>query len=187
MPLPRLLGRINRRLTNPILWPIVARLPGAGFGRIVHVGRRSGRVYRTPMLGFGQGDRVVFALTYGSRTQWVQNVLASGRCDFETRRGTRHLVEPRLFRDANPQFVPSVIGAILRGLHAHVFLELRILPEAKFRGVGQRAKRAANGRRDDRVGTGGRSAAAAAAWAESAASIWCFNDRPIGVRASHSR
>ena len=88
MPLPRQLGRINRRVTNPILWPIVARLPRSGFGRVVHVGRRTGRVYRTPMLGFRHGDGLVFALTYGQRTQWVQNVIAAGACT--SRRAARH-------------------------------------------------------------------------------------------------
>ncbi len=127
MPLPRRLGRINRRVTNPILWPIVTRLPRSGFGRIVHVGRSSGRVYRTPMLGFRDGDRIVFALTYGPRTQWVQNVLAVGACDFETHRGTRHLVEPRLFHDPEPRFVPPIVRRILGGLKADDFLEMRVV------------------------------------------------------------
>jgi deazaflavin-dependent oxidoreductase (nitroreductase family) len=127
MPLPRRLGRFNRRVTNPILWPIVTRLPRSGFGRIIHVGRRSGRVYRTPMLGFREGDRIVFALTYGRETQWVHNVLAVGGCDFETRRGTRHLVEPRLFHDLEPRFLPSIVRRILGALNAHDFLEMRVV------------------------------------------------------------
>ena len=126
MPLPRRLGRINRRVTNPILWPIVTRLPRSGFGRIVHVGRRSGRVYRTPMLGFRDGDRIVFALTYGPGTHWVQNVLAAGACDFETRRGTRHLVEPRLFHDPERRFVPPIVRRILGALRADDFLRMRV-------------------------------------------------------------
>lgn len=126
MPLPQVLGRINRRVTNPILWPIVARLPRSDFGRIVHVGRRSGRVYRTPMLGFARGDRIVFALTYGPRTQWVRNVLAAGSCDFEMRRLTRHLVEPRLVHDRERRLVPPLIGRVLGWLGVDDFLEMRV-------------------------------------------------------------
>ena len=126
MPLPQLLGRINRRVTNPILWPIVGRLPRSGFGRIVHVGRRTGRVYRTPMLGFGRGDRIVFALTYGPHTQWVRNVLAAGSCDFETRRSTRHLVEPRLVHDPERRLVPPMVGSVLGWLGVDDFLEMRV-------------------------------------------------------------
>ena len=135
MPLPRQLGRINRRVTNPILWPIVARLPRSGFGRVVHVGRRTGRVYRTPMLGFRHGDGVVFALTYGPKTQWVQNVLAAGACDFETRREIRHLIEPRLVHDPARALVPRIVRPILGVLGANDFLELRVASKGPISGV----------------------------------------------------
>ena len=131
MPLPLRLARLNRRLTNPVLWPIVARLPGLGFGRIVHVGRRSGRRYRTPMLAFRRGQRVVFALTYGRRTEWLQNVLAAGSCDFETRHGTLHLVEPRPFRDPDRRPVPAVVRPVLGWIHAADFLEMRVAADAR--------------------------------------------------------
>ncbi len=124
MPLPRALGRFNRRVTNPILWPIVSRLPG--FGRIVHVGRRSGQVYRTPMLGFVDGVRIVFALTYGPDAQWVQNVIAAGACDYETRRSTRHLVEPRRIHDPARRRVPPIVGRALGILGVDDFLEMRV-------------------------------------------------------------
>lgn len=126
MPLPRSLGRFNRWVTNPILWPILGRLPGSAFGRVVHVGRRTGRVYRTPMLAFPDGERIVFALTYGPDAQWVQNVLAAGSCDFETRRGTHHLVEPRLFQDPTCPAIPPLIRRILGILRADDLLELII-------------------------------------------------------------
>jgi deazaflavin-dependent oxidoreductase (nitroreductase family) len=126
MPLPHRLGQINRHLTNPILWPILSRLPGSGFGRIAHVGRQSGRAYRTPMLGFRDGDSVVFALTYGAGTQWVRNVLAAGACDFETRRGTHHLVEPRLFHDPERRAVPPIVRRILGVIKADDFLRMRV-------------------------------------------------------------
>ena len=72
---PRRIARLSRRVANPILAPIVVRLPG--FGMLVHRGRRSGREYRTPVRSFRRGDRLVFALTYGTETDWVRNVLAA--------------------------------------------------------------------------------------------------------------
>ena len=135
MPLPSRLGRINRRVTNPILWPILTRLPGSSFGRIVHVGRRTGRVYRTPVLGFQRGDHIVFALTYGPGTQWVHNVIAEGACDWETRRGTRHLVEPRRFTDSARRSVPTVVGWVLTIIGADDFLEMRISVDAASEGM----------------------------------------------------
>lgn len=128
MPLPSQLGRFNQRVTNPILWPILSRLPGSGFGRIAHIGRRSGRAYRTPMLAFrdGDGNGVVFALTYGPGAQWVRNVLAAGECDFETRRGTRHLVEPQLFHDPERRSVPPIVRRALGVIRADDFLRMRV-------------------------------------------------------------
>jgi deazaflavin-dependent oxidoreductase (nitroreductase family) len=135
VPLPRVLGRFNRRVTNPVIWPVVARLPGSRFGRIVHVGRRSGRRYRTPVLAFRHDDRPVFALTYGPGTQWVRNVLGAGECDFETRRGTCRLVEPRLVRDPERRLVPRTVGRILGALRAYDFLEMRIASETQRPGI----------------------------------------------------
>jgi hypothetical protein len=58
---------------------------------------------------FRDGDRFVFALTYGSASDWVQNVLAAGRCELETRGRTYRLVEPRLFTDPSRRAVPSFV------------------------------------------------------------------------------
>jgi deazaflavin-dependent oxidoreductase (nitroreductase family) len=131
MPLPRVLGRINRRVTNPFLWPIVVRLPRSGFGRIVNIGRRTGRVYRTPMLGFRRADTIVFALTYGPAAEWLQNVLASGECEFEMQRGTIHLVEPRVFRDPDRRSLPRMVRPVLAALDADDFLEMRVVSERR--------------------------------------------------------
>ena len=130
MPLPLRIGRFNRRVTNPVLWPIVSRLPGSRFGRIVHAGRRSGRAYRTPMLAIPRPGRVVvFVLTYGPGAEWVRNVLVAGECEFEARRGTRHLIEPRLIHDPRRRLVPRPVGAILAVLGVSDFLEMRVAPE----------------------------------------------------------
>ncbi len=129
MPLPRSLGRFNQRVTDRILWPILAFMPRFGFGRIVHKGRLSGRVYRTPVLGFRHDDRIVFALTYGPETQWVQNVLVAGSCQFETRRQTRRLVEPRRFHDAERRSVPPIVGLALGVLRSDDFLEMRVVAD----------------------------------------------------------
>ena len=47
MPIPKAVARVNLRLTNPILMPLARRLPG--FAVVTHVGRRSGKAYRTPV------------------------------------------------------------------------------------------------------------------------------------------
>jgi deazaflavin-dependent oxidoreductase (nitroreductase family) len=124
VPLPAALGRFNRRVTNRILWPIVRWLPG--YGVVVHVGRRSGRTYRTPVLAFHRSERFVIALTYGPRTEWARNVLAAGGCLFETRAGAIRLAEPRAIHDEARAAVPALVRLPLRLLGAADFLELRV-------------------------------------------------------------
>ena len=80
MPLPRLIARVNRRVTNRLLGGLAQRLPG--FGVVIHTGRRSRRVH--PVNVFRRGDRYIIALTYGSNADWVRNVLANGGCTLET-------------------------------------------------------------------------------------------------------
>ncbi len=43
-----------------------------------HVGRRSGRIYETPVVAVEHDDSFLIALPYGQRTDWMKNVLASG-------------------------------------------------------------------------------------------------------------
>jgi deazaflavin-dependent oxidoreductase (nitroreductase family) len=131
VPLPRALARFNRRVTNPVLWPLVGRLPG--FGHVVHVGRRSGRVRRTPVLAFRAGDRVVFALTYGPATEWARNVLVAGGCRFRSGYGELQLTAPRRFVDPSGRAVPFVVRPILRILGARDFLELRVVGTSRHR------------------------------------------------------
>jgi deazaflavin-dependent oxidoreductase (nitroreductase family) len=123
MPLPKRLARFNRLVTNPVLRPIARRLPG--FAIVSHVGRRSGRAYRTPVNLYRSQDRYVIALTYGSDSQWVRNVLAAGAADIETRGQRLHLVEPEVVQDAQRYLVPGPVRPILRLANVSEFMLLQ--------------------------------------------------------------
>jgi deazaflavin-dependent oxidoreductase (nitroreductase family) len=43
-----------------------------------HTGRRSGTVYRTPVVAFRSAHGFVIPLPFGDRTQWAKNLLSSG-------------------------------------------------------------------------------------------------------------
>jgi deazaflavin-dependent oxidoreductase (nitroreductase family) len=111
MPLPKRLARFNLVVTNPVLGPFARRLPG--FAVVLHVGRRSGQDYRTPVNLFRGGDGYVISLTYGADSQWVRNVLAAGAVDVETRGKRLHLVEPRIVHDPQRSVVPKPVRPIL--------------------------------------------------------------------------
>jgi len=70
----RWLAKINIAFTNRITGLFAGWLPG--FGILTHVGRKSGKVYRTPINVFRATNGFVIALTYSSQSEWVKNVLA---------------------------------------------------------------------------------------------------------------
>jgi deazaflavin-dependent oxidoreductase (nitroreductase family) len=107
MPLPRWLARFNLRVTNRILGPLAEHMPGMGI--VLHQGRKSRRRYRTPVMVFRHGDRFVIALTYGPESQWVQNVLAQGGCEFESQGQTFQLTQPRLIHDERRSRMPAAV------------------------------------------------------------------------------
>jgi deazaflavin-dependent oxidoreductase (nitroreductase family) len=69
--------RLQRAIINPRQMRS-AGTPGAYASVIRHRGRVSGLPYETPVGAVSTGDGFVIGLVYGSRTNWCQNVLASG-------------------------------------------------------------------------------------------------------------
>ncbi len=65
------------RLFNPMQMR-TAGSRGAYASVVRHVGRKSGRPYQTPVGAVATEDGFVIALPYGTRSNWVRNVLASG-------------------------------------------------------------------------------------------------------------
>ncbi|OBI74030.1 nitroreductase family deazaflavin-dependent oxidoreductase [Mycobacterium sp. E740] len=106
MQLPQWLARFNRRVTNPVLRLCAGWAPTMGI--LEHVGRRSGRRYRTPLTVFPTKDGVAIVLTYGPDRDWLKNIAARGEGRI-TRYGRTFTVrDPRVMakRDA----APSVTG-----------------------------------------------------------------------------
>jgi deazaflavin-dependent oxidoreductase (nitroreductase family) len=74
--IPRNIARFNKTVNNPIQRQYAWLVPP--WAVIVHRGRRTGRTYRTPVTAFRQDGRLVVAILYGERSDWVQNLLAGG-------------------------------------------------------------------------------------------------------------
>ncbi len=116
------LARFNRRVTNRVLGLLAGRAPG--FSMLIHTGRRSGKIYRTPILTFRDGDVYRIALTYGDGADWVRNVLAAGGCDLLTRGRLVHLTDPRVINDPALRWTPPPVRLALGLIGAPLSLRL---------------------------------------------------------------
>ncbi|MGY4867185.1 nitroreductase family deazaflavin-dependent oxidoreductase [Mycolicibacterium elephantis] len=98
MQLPQWLARFNRHVTNPIqrLWAGWAPT----FGILEHVGRKSGRPYRTPLTVFSTSDGIAILLTYGPNRDWLKNITAAGTARMRRHGRTFTVTDPRVVSKA---------------------------------------------------------------------------------------
>lgn len=106
MQLPQWLARFNRHVTNPIqrLWAGWA----PGFAILEHVGRRSGKRYRTPLNVFSTDDGVAILLTYGPNRDWLKNLTSAGHGRMQRYGKSFEVTDPRVMPKAVA--APSVNG-----------------------------------------------------------------------------
>jgi deazaflavin-dependent oxidoreductase (nitroreductase family) len=128
MPIPKVVGRWNKVGLNRVTKRIAPWMPG--FGVVVHRGRRSGNEYETPVNVFATEDGYVLALTYGSDTDWVKNVLAAGGCELRTGGRVVRLTAPRLFHDETRRDIRPFERQVLRAIGVADFLSLKTAPVA---------------------------------------------------------
>src|SRR6266853_6847623 len=118
----RWVAAFNLAVTNRITGLFAARLPG--FGIVTHKGRKSGRIYRTPVNIFRAPNGFLIALTYGRDSEWVRNVLAAGGCQLETRRVLYQLSAPTIVHDPTRRRFPMLVRIILWIIGAEDFIQL---------------------------------------------------------------
>lgn len=124
MPLPDSVARLNRYVANPITRTFAGRVPW--FALVVHRGRKSKRIYHTPVMAFGADDGFVIALTYGADRDWVKNVLAAGRCGLVIRSRRIKVNKPVIVEgESGMAQLPALPKPILKLLHVDQFLRLR--------------------------------------------------------------
>ena len=120
----RWLAKINIAVTNRITGLFAGWLPG--FGILTHVGRKSGKVYRTPVNVFRESNSFFIALTYSSQSEWVKNVVAAGGCELQTRGKKYQLSAPNVVHDPTRRQFPIPVRLVLRIVGADEYMELSI-------------------------------------------------------------
>lgn len=125
MPMPLWWGKINKRVFNP-------RATRSGKWQVIHhVGRSSGRAYRTPLEAMAVDDGFVFTLVYGSRSDWVRNVFAAGTASLEVDGELIELAEPELISaDQAFALLPAGTKRPPRLLRIDEFLRMRRASDA---------------------------------------------------------
>jgi deazaflavin-dependent oxidoreductase (nitroreductase family) len=115
------MARFNRAVLNPVTVHVAGFVPGMGV--VIHVGRRTHHVYRTPVLVFRTKDGYRIALTYGRDTEWVKNALAHGAVRLMANRREHELSDPEIVTDPHHQHVPAPERLILRLLRVSEFID----------------------------------------------------------------
>lgn len=111
-PVLDLQRRVNRKVVNPRQMRTAGQ-PGAYAGIIRHVGRRTGRRYETPVVPTAHGDGYVIVLPYGTRPDWVRNVLAAGEAEL-VHEGVTCTVTAPTVRAVQPGDVPAAEERAMR-------------------------------------------------------------------------
>ena len=114
----------HRAFTNRLASKFAARLPG--FAVLVNVGRRSGKIYRTPVNVFWNEDVVLIALTYGRKSGWVSNVLAAGHCELQTRGVSYQLFSPVVVHDPLRGRFPRLVSTVLGLIDANDYVQFEV-------------------------------------------------------------
>ena len=99
--------RFARALGNPFQMRS-AGTPGAYASVVRHTGRTSGRRFETPVVPVATDDGFVIALPYGSNTDWLKNVLASGSATIVNEGHTYRVDQPEIIStDAAAAYFPA--------------------------------------------------------------------------------
>ena len=112
MHLPRFMRRVNRVFTNPLMGTFAWLVPPLAV--VHHVGRKSGKAYRSPVVAFRSADGFVIPMTYGRDVDWGRNVMAAHGCELVQRGRRTKLRHPRIVgRDAAYKQLPVGIRSAL--------------------------------------------------------------------------
>src|ERR1700682_6088010 len=112
---------------NPLVLLVAGRRWMPVVGILQHRGRRSGRLYATPIGMRPLGDGFVIPRTFGDNAAWYQNIEAAGGATVKYLGRTYQLVDPQVvdYATARPAF-PRYELVQFRLIGINEYLRLRI-------------------------------------------------------------
>jgi deazaflavin-dependent oxidoreductase (nitroreductase family) len=122
---------INKQVTNKVLIHISGRKSGH-FAILSHTGRKSGKLYRIPIIAEPFKDGFVIALTYGKKVDWYENVMAKGGCSIRWKNQDYQLINPEFIdQEIGVLAFPKIFQSGLRKMGIEYYLKLEIQPSSR--------------------------------------------------------
>lgn len=122
----RSLLSLGTKLLNPLILSFAGSRYLPMFAVIHHRGRRSGRVYSTPVGARPTIDGFVIPLTFGKQADWFRNLQAANGCVIRWKGADYTLVKPEVvdWATARPAFYPLEL-AVMPVIGIEQFVRLR--------------------------------------------------------------
>ena len=120
---------LNKHVLNKVMIHIAGRKFGH-FAILSHTGRKSGKLYRIPIIAEPFEDGFVIALTYGKKVDWYENVKAKGSCSLYWKNHDYLLVNPEFIdKEIGLTAFPGFARKALKALGIEYFLKLEVQRE----------------------------------------------------------
>ena len=114
------------RLSKPFGRLVAGRRFLTIWAMVEYRGRKSGKLYHTPLAVHRTAEGFVFPIPFGRETQWPKNVIAAGGCSVRWNGRTFRVVDPEIVGPdiGLPAFNP-VQRAVLRAIRTDRFVVVR--------------------------------------------------------------
>jgi deazaflavin-dependent oxidoreductase (nitroreductase family) len=117
---------INKYVTNKVMIHISGKKFGH-FAILSHIGRKSGKLYRTPIIAEPIQGGFVIALTYGKKVDWYENVAAKGSCSLHWKNKDYQLINPEFIdKEVGVLAFPTTIRSVLKKIGIQYYLKLDV-------------------------------------------------------------
>jgi deazaflavin-dependent oxidoreductase (nitroreductase family) len=98
------------------------------FSILQHTGRKTGRLYQTPVITTTIGETIIIALTYGEKVDWLRNILAQGGCNIFFGNKWWHASHPAVIgADSAYSMLPESRSTLFRRFRFKKFLLMQLV------------------------------------------------------------
>src|SRR5262249_53090979 len=119
---------LGTRMFNPIILRLAGKRHMRAYAVLEHRGRRSGRLFTTPVAARPTSDGFLIPMAFGEQADWFRNVLAAGGCVIRWNGDAYHVAEPELVDWATAQKTLGRFSSMLAPIFSKQFVHLRRVP-----------------------------------------------------------